>query len=266
MEETAINQALAATKPQYNQKPRTLARILSGLVDMFLVFLCGFLFIQLEMAAPISKEYHTLKDELITIVDETKLETDYGHKLYEDEENYSLYTTYHRYQEADETSENNGKFYVVINNETISDEAKTNYQASIKSNSIYQSHYLTYRLHYYGLTMLAVGVSEIVLVLVIPLTNKRRATLGRFVAMTTLIDRKEVKAKWWQILIRFLFVLLVETALPLFYLSEFGAFIIVALINLFVTLISRKSDRTLRDYVSLTRIIDKNSFKPINEQ
>ena len=266
MEETVVNQEVVDNKPQYNQKPRTLARILSGLVDMFLVFLCGFFVIQLEMATPISQEYHTLKDELITIIDNTKLETDYGHKLYEDEENYASYVTYHHYQENDETSENNGKSYVVINNETISDEAKANYQASIKNNSTYQSHYLTYRFIYYGLVMLAVGASELVLVLFIPLTNKRRATLGKFVAMTTLIDRKEVRAKWWQILIRFLFVLLFETALPLFYLSEFGAVLVVAIVNLFVTLISRKSGRTLRDYVSLTRIIDKNSFKPINEQ
>ena len=265
MEENVVNQETLQT-PEYNKKPRLLARILSALVDMFLIFLCGFFVMQIEMKTPISNDYRTLRDELITIVDNTKLDTSYGHKLYEDEENYSSYSNYHIYLESDDTNEKCGKNYVVIDNSDNSDEVKSAYQTAIKENGTYQSKYLTYRAIYFGLTMIAVGSSELVLLFIIPLTNKRRATLGKYAAMTTLIHTNETNAKWWQILIRFLFVLIVESALPLFYLSEFGTIIVVGITNLVITLISRKTGRTLRDYVSFTRIIDKNSFKPINEQ
>ena len=265
-ENVVVNQEVVDKKPEYNKKPRALARILSALVDMFAIFLCSFLFMQIEIATPISNSYHELRNELITIIDNTKLDTNYGYKLYEDEENYASYNNNLKYEETDQSLEKYGKQYVVVNNNEISEEVKTAYNEAIKNNGIYQSHYLTYRATYYGLSMLAVGVSELVFVLIIPLTNKRRATLGKFAAMTSLINVKETRAKWWQILIRFLFVLLIETALPLFYLSEFGTILVVALINLVITLISRKTGRTLRDYVSFTRIIDKNSFKSINEQ
>lgn len=267
MEEVVAQQEMAnePTK-EYNLKPRMLARILSALVDMFTIFLCGFIIFQIELATPISNEYHHLRDEVVTIIDQTKLATSYGHKVYEDDENYLSYVANNVYQEDDETNEKYLKNYIVVDNAEINDETKQAYQDAIKNNATYQDHYLTYRVIYYGMLMLAVGVSELVLVLVVPLTNKRRATLGRFVALTSLISNKEFKVKWWQVLVRFLFILIIETALPLFYLSEFATILIVTFVNLFVTLLSRKSGRTLRDYASFTKIVDKLSFKPIDEQ
>ena len=251
----------------YNVKPRLLARILGPLVDIFLLFLVTFAGFQLEMATPISNDYHHLQDELIAIVDDTKLETEFGYKYYDSEENYEAYKAlYKTYLEEDSASQNYEHYYVVLNKEDASNEVKTAYQNSIKNNATYQDKYLTYKAINYGLLMLSAGVSELVFFLVIPLLNKRRATIGRFVAMTSLISTKEVNAKWWQILIRFLFILLVETALPLFYLSEIFTLIVVGGINLLITLVSRNSYRTLRDYISSTKIIDKNSFKTINEQ
>ena len=269
MEEQVVSNVEVQEKvtPQYNLKPRTLARILSVLVDIFTVFLLGFLVFQIELATPISNDYYALREDMIVILDNTKIETEYGHKMYEDEEGFSEYkVSYHIYTENDETSEKKGMDYVVVNNADISTEVKNNYVNSLKNNGTYQSHYLTYRAIYFGLLMLAVGSVELVAFLVIPLTNKRRATIGKFVALTSLISSKETKVKWWQILIRFLFILLIETALPLFYLSEFAAVLVVVLVNLIVMFISRKTSRTLRDYVSFTRIIDMKSFKTINEQ
>ena len=65
----------------YNVKPRLLARILGALVDIFLLFLVTFAGFQLEMATPISNDYHHLQDELIAIVDDTKLETEFGYNI-----------------------------------------------------------------------------------------------------------------------------------------------------------------------------------------
>ena len=259
---------LEESKMVYNTKPRFLARILSPIVDIFLLFLLFFGAFQLETSTPISNDYHRVREELITISDTTKLETNYGYKLYDDDENYKAYVaqSYQVYKVEDTEDPYYNHSYVVINNAEISNEAKTAYQDSLKNNSTYQARYLTYKATRYGLTMLAAGSSELVLFLLIPLLNKRRATLGRFVAITSLINVKEVKAKWWQVLVRFLFILVVETALPLYFLTELGALLVVIIVNLIVTLISRKTSRTLRDYVSFTKIINKNSFKPINEQ
>lgn len=259
---------LEENKMVYNTKPRFLARILSPIVDIFLLFLLFFGAFQLETSTPISNDYHRVREELITISDTTKLETNYGYKLYDDDEKYNAYVaqSYQTYKVEDTEDPYYNHSYVVVNNSEISKEVNTAYQDSLKNNSTYQARYLTYKATRYGLTMLAVGSSELVLFLLIPLLNKRRATLGRFVAITSLIHTKEVKAKWWQVLVRFLFILVVETALPLYFLTELGALLVVIVINLIVTLISRKTSRTLRDYVSFTRIINKNSFKPINEQ
>lgn len=259
---------LEESKMVYNTKPRFLARILSPIVDIFLLFLLFFGAFQLETSTPISNDYHRVREELITISDTTKLETNYGYKLYDDDENYKAYVaqSYQVYKVEDTEDPYYNHSYVVINNAEISNEAKTAYQDSLKNNSTYQARYLTYKATRYGLTMLAATSSELVLFLLIPLLNKRRATLGRFVAITSLINVKEVKAKWWQVLVRFLFILVVETALPLYFLTELGALLVVIIVNLIVTLISRKTSRTLRDYVSFTKIINKNSFKPINEQ
>ena len=267
-EQVGQETTLEENKPVYNTKPRFLARILSPIVDIFLLFLLFFGAFQLEMSTPISNDYHRVREELITISDTTKLETNYGYKLYDDDEKYNAYVaqSYQTYKVEDTEDPYYNHSYVVVNNSEISKEVNTAYQDSLKNNSTYQARYLTYKATRYGLTMLAAGSSELVLFLLIPLMNKRRATLGRFVAITSLINVKEVKAKWWQVLVRFLFILVVETALPLYFLTELGALLVVIVINLIVTLISRKTSRTLRDYVSFTKIINKNSFKPINEQ
>ena len=192
---------LEENKMVYNTKPRFLARILSPIVDIFLLFLLFFGAFQLETSTPISNDYHRVREELITISDTTKLETNYGYKLYDDDEKYNAYVaqSYQTYKVEDTEDPYYNHSYVVVNNSEISKEVNTAYQDSLKNNSTYQARYLTYKATRYGLTMLAAGSSEIV-------------------------------------------------------------------INLIVTLISRKTYRTLRDYVSFTRIINKNSFKPINEQ
>ena len=246
----------------YNLRPRLLARVLTALVDIFLVFLLGFLLLTLELSTPISNKYHVLQKDLIQMNDSAKLETNYGYKFYEDQEGYSTYVvSYNEY-----VDEEAGKKYVVLNNENISSEVKTAFEKSLKENATYQDKYITYHAIYYGLEMLAIGSVELVMFFVIPLINKRRQSLGGLAAITCLISNKESKVKWWQLLVRFLFILIVETALPLYFITQIGALLIVVLVNIAVMFISKNSYRTLRDYVSGTRIIDKNTYKLIIEQ
>ena len=249
-------------KVNYNTRPRLLARVLTALVDIFLVFLLGFLLLTLEQSTPISNKYHSLRSELVQMNDSIKLETNYGYKFYEDQEGYSTYVlSFTEYEDKEA-----GKKYIVRDNENISDEVKTAFQNAINNNGVYQSKYLTYRATAFGLEMLAIGSVELVMFLIIPLVNKRRQTIGGYVAITCLISNKESKVKWWQLLIRFLFILIIETALPLYFITELGALIVVVLVNVAVMFISKGSYRTLRDYVSSTKIIDKNTYKLIIEQ
>ena len=251
----------------YNLKPRLLARVLTALVDIFLVFLLGFLLLTLELSTPISNKYNSLRSELIQMNDSAKLETNYGYKFYEDQEGYSRYITiYTEYVETDTSSEKNGQKYVVLNNENISSEVKAAFEKSLKENAVYQDKFITYHAIYFGLEMLAIGSVELVMFFVIPLINKRRQSLGGFAAITCLISNKESKVKWWQLLVRFLFILIVETALPLYFITQIGALLIVVVVNIVVMFISKNSYRTLRDYVSATRIIDKNTYKLLIEQ
>ena len=251
-------------KPHYNQKPRLVARILSSLVDYFIVFLSAFLFLQIILATPWGGYHISLKNDMIRIQDTYALQYDVSHKVYEGEEKYSSYAGYIIYTETE--GENVGKKYVVVANDNITAEAKNNYTSAVSNDGVYQSHLITYKANYYGMLMASLGTSELIFVLIIPLVNKRRASLGRLIAMTSLISKKEEQAKWWQVLIRFAFVLLVESALPLYFLSEIATLLIVIGVNAIIMLISRKTGRTLRDYVSLTMIINKNTYKPISEQ
>ena len=233
-------------------------------VKGFIVFLSAFLFLQIILATPWGGYHISLRNDMLRIQDTYALQYDVSHKVYEGEEKYSSYAGYIIYTETE--GENVGKKYVVVANDNITAEAKNNYTSAVSNDGVYQSHLITYKANYYGMLMASLGTSELIFVLIIPLVNKRRASLGRLVAMTSLISKKEEQAKWWQVLIRFAFVLLVESALPLYFLSEIATLLIVIGVNAIIMLISRKTGRTLRDYVSLTMIINKNTYKPISEQ
>ena len=109
-----------------------------------------------------------------------------------------------------------------------------------------------------------------IFLLMVPLLNKRRATLGKLFAGTQLINSKYyVPAKWYQVLGRFFFQFIVEGALPYLFLSGFTIILPILLIPgvlFIITLIDRKNGRTLHDFVSVTKVIDKRTYIPLSEQ
>jgi uncharacterized RDD family membrane protein YckC len=254
-------------KDNINKKPHRMLRIAGGLIDMFLLFLATFGLYQLELSIPISDSLKATQTEMVDIANETLLETNYGHKIYSTDEKYSSYNNYREYEDDE------GKYKVIVYTtddgiEKSELEARAEaYKTSITSNTTYSGLSFNYKFINYGLVILAGGISELVFLFIVPLTNKRRATLGKLAAGTQLISYKlQTRAKWWQVLIRFLWCFIIESALPFLFLNEMIIPLAIPSVLLVIMLFSKNTHRTLHDYVSGTMVIDKKTFLPITEQ
>ena len=255
-----------------NSKPHFMMRIAGGLIDLCCLVLAIFGLFYLLTLSPMGNGLRENKEAMVFIQDKYKVtelvegsgET-YGHKVYENDPTYGLYTTY-LVHEADES----GYKYVVIDNETISDEVIAAYKAAVKADETYKNCAFDYNLIQYGITCLAGFISMGIFLLMVPLLNKRRATLGKLFAGTQLINSKYfVPAKWYQVLGRFLFQFVVEGAIPYLFLTGVTIILPILLIPgvlFIITLIDRKNGRTLHDFVSVTKVIDKRTFIPLSEQ
>ena len=116
--------------------------------------------------------------------------------------------------------------------------------------------------------MLGAFISMGLFTIMVPLLNKRRASLGKLAAGTMLINSKyQVPAKWYQIVGRFLFSFFIEFALPYLFCSGISIFLmfIVPTLLFIISLIS-KQGRTLHDFISRTKVIDFKTFVPLSEQ
>ena len=270
-QKTAQKHVNTTTLPD-NSKPHFMMRIAGGLIDLCCLVLAIFGLFYLLTLSPMGNGLRENKEAMVFIQDKYKVtelvegsgET-YGHKVYENDPAYGAYTTY-LVHEADET----GYKYVVVDNETISDEVKAAYKAAVSADETYKNCAFDYNLIQYGITCLAGFISMGIFLLMVPLLNKRRATLGKLFAGTQLINSKYfVPAKWYQVLGRFLFQFVVEGAIPYLFLT--GVTIIVPILLIpavlfIITLIDHKNGRTLHDFVSVTKVIDKRTYIPLSEQ
>ena len=261
----------AEEKKEPNKKPFWTVRLAGGLIDMFLIIAATLgLFMLFTKVTPMGDVLTNYQTQMVVIQDEYKLkellpdsEETYGHKVYDDEAEYSKYTTNHVYFDSD-----TGHNYVVVNNDNISNELKAAYQKAVKADENYSNTSFNYRMVEYGYTMLAAFIAMSVFVVVVPLVNKRRASVGKLAAGTMLINSKyQVPAKWYQIVGRFLFSFFIEFALPYLFCSGVSVFLmfIVPTLLFIISLIS-KQGRTLHDFVSRTKVIDKKTFVPLSEQ
>ena len=99
--------------------------------------------------------------------------------------------------------------------------------------------------------------------LAVPLLNRNRATPGKL--MTGIMpfhERRQRRAVWYQIFLRFLFVFLID-CLGLYLLTGIWTFVLVPVIRLIEILCSRKN-KTILDMMSGILIIEKLSYNGIN--
>ena len=255
--------------PKYNVKASVIGRIAGGLIDTSLVFMSIFGLSRLFLATPMTNPLRDYEAKINTVIDTYKLtplvegsDETVAHKVYKTEEGYTEKDHNVYYDEA--VSE----YYVVIDNETISSEASLATSKAIKSNGEYKNLSFDYSLMEYGYMALAGFIAYAVFLLIVPLVNKRRATLGKLAAGTMLIDSKyQTRAKWYQVVGRFAWEYLIEAALIYLFLSSMLLhLLIVPTVIFIITLIDRKKGRTLHDFVTRTMVIESKSFLPLSEQ
>ena len=263
-----IKEVTELDEEEANQKPATSMRIAGGLIDICLIFLLTFIFHLAIINTPWGNVLKSYETELINIQDDYKLKTlvsgseeTYGHKSYEGSEEYESQTYINFVRHEDE-----GGKYIVVNNETISKEVAEAWKNSVLSDETYKVYAFNYRFTDFGILSLSCGVAELLIIFVIPLLNKKRSSLGRMFAGTMLVHNTYcTPAKWYQLLGRFFFVFLVESVLPYLFLSNWLIVILVPII-LFIISLFNKNRRTIADFITKTRLIDKKTFQPITQR
>ena len=251
-----------------NSKPLWFMRIAAGLIDLFLLFLASFALVQVFRNTAMNKPLKQYENYIYEVQEEYKLVSlndngdTYGYKCYSDEPAYEENVKNHIVHSDTEV----GKQYIILDYEDLSDELKKTYVAKVKADDRYKDYSFYYRLIDSGYTCLAGFISCSVFLLAIPLLNKRRATVGKLLAGTMLINSKyETEAKWYQIVGRFFFQYFVEGVLPFLLLTNGLWVALVVPIILFSITLFNKNRRTLHDFATRTRVIDARAFKRLAE-
>ena len=253
-----------------NKKPHFMMRIAGGVIDVCLFFLAVFGLSKLFTVTPLTDSYKNYANQITMVADSYKLtplvegsEETYSYKLYESEENYSD-NTKNKIIYFDEEKQSH---YVVVDNQNISDEVKKATDSAITSDKNYKNLSFDYRLVEYGLMMLAGFIAGSILLLLVPLLNKRRATLGKLAAGTMLINSKyETRARWYQIVGRFAFQYLIEWAALYLLISSMLLYFLIVPAALYLISLFSKKGRAIHDFVSRTMVIDAKTFLPLEEQ
>ena len=265
------NQGLPPNSPAF-----WMMRVAAYIIDICLIFLATLGLKTLFDYTPISDGYKENYYQVCYVADHLKLDETlvpgevYGQKVYEDEATYnrSEFSNYVVYTDKDISMK-----YKIIDLDkidaahTISNELKKAYATALASNEKYKAAAFNCRLIDYGLVMLASGVSVTLFVFIVPLVNKRRATLGKLVGGIHVINYKyQVTAKPYQILGRTLFIMLFEVALPQLFLSNAIYTILTVSGVLVLSMFFNKDRRSLNDIISRCYSIDKRTYTPLDEQ
>ena len=136
-------------------------------------------------------------------------------------------------------------------------------RTELLANGEYLDENFAANLHGYLLKGLAVFLAEVILLLAIPLSGRDRTTLGKkLTGLLPFSETRQARAKWFQILYRFLFVFLLDSML-LFLLTGTMTFLLVPVLRFTEMLMNRKN-KTICDYVTGIMIIERASYDGIN--
>ena len=250
-----------------NKPAHWMLRISAGLIDLCILFLSIIGLRALIVSSPMGTHQRNVYNRIIEIQDNYKLEPlvkgsdeTYGYISYEGEEDYD--SSKHHVYHDDELDIN----YVILDHDKLSDEIKTAYADALSADKEYQNKTFDYRLIDFGFVCLSGFIVEGVFLFAIPLFNKNRATLGKMAAGLQVINSKyQVRARWYQMMGRWLFTLIIEGILPYLFLSGSLTAVIMP-VFLFIISLCNKERKTLHDFVSRTRVIEKRTFLPLEEQ
>lgn len=241
-----------------NSKPYLLKRIVADLFDIGVLFLVWFSINLGFFNSKLANTYNNYVQVQSKIKDEAMLDSGYGEIRYiEEGDSTNGYIVY--------KDELNNKEYIVVKKSAPSVDETQKYAETINNSQAYKDAVFGANIHRYVISGFACFISEIAFFLVVPLLNKKRATFGQMLMGISLFSlRFEKYAKWYHILIRFLWLFIFESCL-LYLISGIYTFLLVPVIDLIVMLLSKNTNRVLRDYISKTMLIENKSYLPINE-
>ena len=236
-----------------NHKAIWYKRMIATFFDGVVLFLTTYLFFYLINLTPIADHAKGYREEMTLIEDEAKLDTGYGYKVVVkqgEEGNYYLHY-----------DEGNDEYYIVKNVQYPSSEITTAYQTILKENNKYSDLTFSYLINNYGMLFGAGFVSELIFLFVVPLANKKRATLGQLLCGLQLISTKRNdKAAWYQLLGRLFFIYIIESVVP-YLIMGMWILLVVPLITLLIRFFNDNS-RSLYDFVTVTKLIEGKTFLP----
>lgn len=249
-------------KIEPNSKPMLFKRILSYLCDISITFVLFFCLNLGVLASPMANTLNKYKEEIIIYRDEAKIETGYGKIVYIEEDEIKSYKDkdYYIYQDKE------NKTYVVenIDSDSLNPEIIALYNNKMNDQK-FKDLKFGYDLHSYALISFSFLIVELVMFLIIPLVNKKRGTIGELLCGVGLFSIKRITyAKWHHVLFRFFIIYIVETMLP-YLVGGIIGIICYMVISFIVTILSKKY-RTIRDFITLTMLIDTKSYAPIVEE
>ena len=252
---------LSNVKIEPNSKPHIINRIISGLIDACIVFMVFTGIYMIFLNTPISDSLYRYDDEKTVIYDSLLYSTGMGVKNYEFEED----TTYRIYTDDD------GKEFVIEGIASPSEDATQeewdvytakyiDFHDKLEKDASYATAETNYKLVNFGLIALDALIVESIFYLAIPLIDKKRRTIGKMIAKTQLYSAKHKdNPKWYQMVGRFVWILLFESLIPYVFLSQ-ATFVATAFIT-FVFVICNRDNKAFHDLVSGTMVITTESFE-----
>ena len=240
-----------------NSKPTIFARLLSGLVDMLIMFFFHYALYSLVLITPISNNLHKYWNEMLLVKEDIKVQAHYSEEEVVDMD-YNGKNLLHYNEKED--------YYYIVNDIDFKEdtEAKSaaiaSFQEIIKKDDLYNGLSTSYHLHNFVVTaLLCGGITELIFIFIIPIIKNNGQTLGMMVCQAKMINPKYAgQARWYQHLGRWAFMFIVESCIPYFFLAEY-TLLVVPLI-LIIIMLFNKDNRTLHDFVSQVKVIDKRTF------
>ncbi|MBO4887916.1 MAG: RDD family protein [Firmicutes bacterium] len=134
---------------------------------------------------------------------------------------------------------------------------------ALSSNMEYQNELFTANIYSYVMKALAALLAEIPVLLIVPYLNKNRSTPGKLMTGIMLFsERRNSRARWYQIFYRFLFVFLIDS-LGLYLFTGILTFLMVPVVRLMEMLLNKKN-KTICDFVTGIMVIEKLSYNGIH--
>ncbi len=240
-----------------NSKPYLLKRIVADLFDVGVLFFVWFMLNLGFFNSGMANTYNMHITTQTKIKDSAMLTSGYGEMKYVDDDTstqgYIIYT-----------EENTNKEYIVVKKSEPTEEEKKQYSSIMNSSQAYKDAVFGASVHRYVISGFSCLLSEGIFFLLVPLVNKKRATCGQLLMGISLYSiRYQKYARWYHVLFRFLFIYFIESLL-IYLICGIYTFMLIPVLSLIIMLISKNTNRVIRDYITGTMLIENKSYIPIN--